>query len=87
MEESTAELVQRLRPVIEILLTSHGVPQAEGQKLLEDLVRALEVKRESIVNPEAWLIASLHRAVQRAETLPPREDDRDTTLEPRERKT
>ncbi len=70
MDEPVSELVKRLRPIFEVLLTSHGVTPAEGRKLLEDLLRALQLKRESIANPEAWLLASLHRAVQRMEPEP-----------------
>lgn len=65
MSHSTSELIGRLRPVIEILLTSHRVSPERGRELLEDLVRTLQLKHESIADPEAWLVASLHRAVQR----------------------
>lgn len=67
MSHSISELVGRLRPVIEILLTSHGVSPQRGRELLEDLVRTLQLKHESIADPEAWLVASLHRAVQRTD--------------------
>lgn len=67
MDESVSELVKRLRPIIEVLMTSHGVSPADGRELLEELLRALQLKRESIANPEAWLLASLHRAIQRME--------------------
>lgn len=71
MSHSAVELVRRLRPLIEILFTSHEVPRERGQQLLEELVLTFQLKRNSIADPEAWLIASLHRAIRRMEGQDP----------------
>jgi hypothetical protein len=67
MNSSASDLVARLRPIIELLLTSHAVPADEAAVLVEELLRTLKLKRDNIADPEAWFIASLHRALQRLE--------------------
>lgn len=75
MSPSPSELVVRLRPIIDILLTSHGISRERGRELLEDLVRTLQLKHETIANPAAWLIASLHRSIRRASDPPEAEPE------------
>ena len=67
MNSFASNLIARLRPIIELLFASHDVSREQGRALIEELVRTLQLKRDSIADPEAWFVATLHRAVQQME--------------------
>lgn len=64
MSESIAQVLTRVRPLVESKLAEHRVPPEEAEKLLGDLLRTFCLKRNQISHPEAWLIAALTRTLE-----------------------
>jgi hypothetical protein len=56
MEESSFELLARLRPVLEEIFSAYGVSEAEARQILEETYGLLVSKRWDRQNPGRWLL-------------------------------
>ena len=59
MEESSSELLARLRPVLEEIFSAYGVSEAEARQILEETCGLLISKRWDRQNPGRWLLRTV----------------------------
>lgn len=64
-EEPILELLRRLRPEIERLLASHGIPETAAAEILQEIFVVLSYRWEHVADREAWLLATLRRRCER----------------------
>ncbi len=63
--QEPALVLERLRPQVQMLLEQHQVPEAEADKMLQDMLLALLYKWDEIANPDHWLLRTLEQRCQR----------------------
>ena len=59
MEESSSELLARLRPVLEEIFSAYGVSEAEARQILEETCGLLISKGWDRQNPGRWLLRTV----------------------------
>jgi len=59
MEESSAELLARLRPVLEEIFAAYGISEAQARQILEESCGLLISKRWDRQNPGRWLLRTV----------------------------
>lgn len=69
--QEPALVLERLRPQVQMLLEQHRVPEAEADKMLQDMLLALLYKWDEIGNPDHWLMRTLEQRCQRLYGRPP----------------
>lgn len=56
---SLEELLGRLQPRLERILFRYQIPEQDSEDVLQEAVMTLIYKRNKILDPEAWLVATL----------------------------
>ena len=56
MQETSAELLARLRPVLEEIFAAYGISGGEARRILEDSLLLLIAKQWDRQNPGRWLL-------------------------------
>ena len=70
--EPVAELLARLRPEIEQLLTSFGLSERAAEEVLHEILFMLIYRWDRIGDRELWLLTTLKRScLRRLEERPP----------------
>ncbi|HKI05074.1 MAG TPA: hypothetical protein VKK31_24050 [Thermoanaerobaculia bacterium] len=59
MEESSFELLARLRPVLEEIFSAYGISEAQARLILEETCGILVSKRWDRQNPGRWLLRTV----------------------------
>jgi hypothetical protein len=59
MEESSSELLARLRPVLEEIFAAYGISEDEARLILEETGGILVSKRWDRQNPGRWLLRNV----------------------------
>ena len=59
MEESSSELLARLRPVLEEIFAAYGISEDEARLILEETGGILVSKRWDRQNPGRWLLRTV----------------------------
>ena len=59
MEESSSELLARLRPVLEEIFAAYGISEAQARLILEETCGILVSKRWDRQNPGRWLLRTV----------------------------
>ena len=59
MEESSFELLARLRPVLEEIFAAYGISEAQARLILEETCGILGSKRWDRQNPGRWLLRTV----------------------------
>ena len=59
MEESSAELLARLRPVLEEVFAAYGISEDQARQILEESCGLLISKRWDRQNPGRWLLRTV----------------------------
>jgi hypothetical protein len=59
MEESSAELLARLRPVLEEVFAAYGISEDQARLILEESCGLLISKRWDRQNPGRWLLRTV----------------------------
>ncbi|HEX9943378.1 MAG TPA: hypothetical protein VGG03_15270 [Thermoanaerobaculia bacterium] len=59
MEESSAELLARLRPVLEEIFAAYGMSEEQARRILEETCGILISKQWDRQNPARWLLRTL----------------------------
>jgi hypothetical protein len=59
MEETSAELLARLRPVLEEVFAAYGISEEAARQILEDACGILISKRWDRQNPGRWLLRTV----------------------------
>ncbi len=59
MEESAAELLIRLQPVLREIFAAYGIAEEQAQQILEETFALLISKRWNRQNPGRWLLRTL----------------------------
>lgn len=59
MEETSAELLARLRPSLEEIFTAYGISEAQARRILEDTLLLLISKRWDRQDPGRWLLRTV----------------------------
>jgi len=59
MEESSSELLARLRPVLEEVFAAYGISEDEARLILEETGGILVSKRWDRQNPGRWLLRTV----------------------------
>jgi hypothetical protein len=59
MEESSAELLARLRPILEEIFAAYGISEEQACQILEDTCGLLISKQWDRQNPARWLVRTL----------------------------
>jgi DNA-directed RNA polymerase specialized sigma24 family protein len=59
MEESSSELLTRLRPVLQEIFSAYGISEAEARQVLEETCGILISKRWDRQNPGRWLLRTV----------------------------
>jgi DNA-directed RNA polymerase specialized sigma24 family protein len=59
MEESAAELLTRLQPVLKEIFAAYGIAEEQAQRILEETFALLISKRWDRQNPRRWLLRTL----------------------------
>lgn len=68
--EDTAELLARLRPVLEEIFAAYGVSEAQARQILEESLALLIAKRWDRENPSRWLVRTVIERCRRQAGLP-----------------
>ncbi len=59
MEETSAELLVRLRPALEEIFAAYGISEEAARQILEDACGILISKRWERQNPGRWLLRTV----------------------------
>lgn len=59
MEETSAELLARLRPALEEVFDAYGISEEDARRILEDACGILISKRWDRQNPGRWLLRTV----------------------------
>ena len=59
MEETSAELLARLRPALEEVFAAYGISEEGARQILEDAFGILISKRWDRQNPGRWLLRTV----------------------------
>jgi hypothetical protein len=59
MEESAAELLARLQPVLKEIFSAYGVTEDQAQRIVEESCALLISKRWDRQNPGRWLVRTV----------------------------
>lgn len=59
MEETSFELLARLRPVLEEIFSAYGISEAQARQILEETCGILVSKRWDRQNPGRWLVRTV----------------------------
>jgi hypothetical protein len=59
MEESSAEMLARLRPVVEEIFVAYGISEEQARQILEETCTLLISKQWDRQNPGRWLVRTL----------------------------
>ena len=59
MDESAAELLARLQPVLREIFSAYGVTEEEAQHIVEESCSLLITKRWDRQNPGRWLLRTI----------------------------
>jgi hypothetical protein len=59
MEETSAELLARLRPALEEVFAAYGISEEDARQILEDSCGILISKRWDRQNPGRWLLRTV----------------------------
>jgi DNA-directed RNA polymerase specialized sigma24 family protein len=59
MEETSAELLARLRPALEEIFSTYGISEAQARQILEETLLLLISKRWDRQDPGRWLLRTV----------------------------
>lgn len=59
MEETSAELLARLRPALEEIFATYGISEAQARQILEETLLLLISKRWDRQDPGRWLLRTV----------------------------